>query len=68
MYANQHAGCLYCDEIFRKLVTLPPKKEVQAETVETEAHSNIGIDGEELPIKKEESSAGIISKKKKKRR
>lgn len=67
--ANQHTGCMYCDDIFKSLITLPPAKKLP-EKKEENAPTNVGEDGDELPIVKTEEKTetpGIISKKKKKR-
>lgn len=68
--ANQHSGCIYCDDVFKGIIELPMTKKVSekkpAEPV------NIGEDGKNLPIQTSEApkptTVGIISKKKKKRR
>jgi hypothetical protein len=55
MYANQHAGCLHCDDVFRTIVEFPEFSEVP-EYIETSV--------QEAPL----NEGGIVFKKKKGRK
>lgn len=66
-YANQHAGCIYCDEFLRKLVEFP-ENATPGPQVEAKEENKV----EEPKIKKDNDSDDvpkiIVSKKKKRRR
>ena len=68
MYANQHSGCMFCDDVFKKIVELPPTTEKSVDDNKDEnATTNPENSSENVEKPQKTKEGEIIVKKKKKK-